>query len=108
MSMTTATQTKAAKMANEITVGSKVRSYDSQYPERQQVTGEFANYVEGTVTGTREIEGCTRYEILVERDLHRGVEVTGKHSRCGAAVYPPVNGTRTLFGEVLNGVEVIR
>lgn len=93
---------------NEIKIGDRVRSFDSQYPERQQLEGEFANYVEGVVTGTREIEGCTRYEILVDRDVFQGREITGPNSRTGAAVYPPVNGTRTLFGEVLNGVEVIR
>lgn len=92
---------------SEIKVGSKVRSYDSQYPERQQLEGEFANYVEGEVIGFAEVEGCTRYQIRVERDLHRGELVTGDHSRAGQVVVPPVNGTKTIFGETLNGVELI-
>ncbi len=89
----------------EIVVGTKVRSFDFALgPDGRALTGERACYIEGVVTGFERLEGCDRYEIKVTRDVFGGKEDS---RRVGATIYPPVNGTPTWSGRVMDGVEVI-
>ena len=86
-----------------IKTGDRVRSFDF---EGRALTGERACYVEGIVEGFRDLEGCQRYAIVVERRVFGGVEVEVENEeRC----FPPVNGNWTLFSEsgVTDGVELI-
>ena len=88
-----------------ISVGDRVRSFDFARDGRgRQLLGERACYVEGIVEGFKDIEGCPRYEIRVERKVWAGEEVA-EPRRC--FVYPPVNGTPKSFGGVCDGVEVV-
>lgn len=81
----------------EIIPGTRVRSFDF---DGRDVEGERACFVEGTVVGFCELEGCTRYDILVDRRVFGGEDRT----REGERVFPPVNGTPKLFGGVCDGV----
>jgi len=93
-------------MANEIRVGDTVRSFDF---ESHDVEGSRACYVEGRVTAITEHDdngnpwGCPRYRIEVTRCVFGG-EPRERHA---AVVFPPVNGTPTLMGDVCNSVERI-
>jgi len=60
-------------------------------------------YVEGVVESFVEREGCPRYEIRVDRDVFGGEDFD---RRVGNLVYPPVNGTPSLFGDECNNVEL--
>jgi hypothetical protein len=82
---------------NEIKVGDKVRSFD--FEGRRNLTGERACYIEGVVMGFREIEGCQRYEIKLTRRVFGGED-----GPFAGTMYPPVNGTSTLFGDTTDGV----
>jgi len=82
----------------KISVNDKVRSFDFA---GRDLEGERACYIEGTVVAMGEvIEGCARYEIMVERQVFGGKELTGEHSLVGHPVYPPLNGTPTWGDEV--------
>lgn len=85
---------------NEITVGTKVRSFDF---ECHDLTGERACFVEGTVVGFAEKDGCERYAIHIERAIFGGKKAKPHTSH----IYPPKNGTSKLFGGECNGVEVV-
>ena len=93
----------------EITIGSKVRSFDfaETFEDgtqiRRELEGEMACYVEGLVTAINEERGYNRYEIVVTRDVFGGEET---ERRVGNFVYPPVNGTPGMFS-VCNGVELV-
>jgi len=107
-----------------ISIGTKVRSFDFphvwDFPDPKDTSddpapthrtgfdlhGDRACYVEGTVIeiGPRDEYDCPRYHILVSRDVFGGEERTG---RVDTLVYPPVNGTPTLFGSSTDSVEVI-
>jgi len=89
---------------SEIKVGDKVRSFDFADGEwGRDLTGERACYVEGQVISIGMImEGCPRYEILVERDVFGGEE---SDRRVGTQVYPPVNGTPSTMGGPTDFVE---
>lgn len=90
----------------EIQIGDKVRSFD--FPDRSRnLTGETAAYVEGVVEDFEEFGGCQCYSIRVTRDVFRGDDMELQFSRAGSIVVAPVNGTKTLFGDVTNGVEKI-
>ena len=78
-----------------IEVGNRVRSYDFQRNREC--------YVEGIVEGFERLEGCERYKIRVERKVWAGEEVENPYR---GHVYPPLNGTPSLFGEC-NGVELV-
>lgn len=78
---------------HDILVGQRVRSYD--------FAGVENCYAEGTVEGVEPRQGCLRYRLRVERRVMNGREL----ARHEAVVYPPVNGTPTLFGTVTNLVE---
>ena len=80
-----------------IQVGSKVRSFD--FPLSRDC------YVEGTVEGFKEVEGCDRYVIRVDRKVWRDEEedILGRFPY----VYPPVNGTPRLLGGVTDFVEAV-
>jgi hypothetical protein len=87
----------------EIQIGDRVRSYDFE--------GRKDNYIEGTVRdiivddGRGPFDG-DRYQVEVERVVWDNEDFTGKVA--GAPfVFPPVNGTRKLFGGETNGVELI-
>ncbi len=81
----------------EIAVGSLVRSFD--FEERSDC------FVDGWLEGVREIEGCDRYRIRVVQRVVDGVvmAVTGEE-----LVYPPVNGTVSLFGRTFDRVMVLQ
>jgi len=98
---------------SSIKVGDKVRSYD--FPD-----GLRTSWVEGVVAAITEpgvdcvvrlndeapqvvrFDDCPRYAILVTRAVWAG----GESDQQGF-VFPPVNGTPKLFGEVCDGVEAI-
>ena len=88
------------KQVTAIVPGTRVRSFDF---DNQDLTGERACFVEGTVVGFCEIGGCTRYDILVDRRVFGGEDSTRGSER----VFPPVNGTPNLRGGVCNGVVAI-
>lgn len=81
-------------------VGDRVRSFD--FADRS-LDGPRACYMEGQITGLKEIEGCWRYKIEVNRCVGGGKE----QDRFPAVIYPPVNGTPTMMGRITDGVEVI-
>lgn len=91
-----------AEECEQIAVGDFVRSYDFDTHEDC--------YVEGKVQAIGEVmEGCERYEIFVlkrifggERIDHGGGKVAGDN-----LCFPPVNGTRHLFGGYCNGVRKV-
>jgi hypothetical protein len=90
-----------------IGVGDKVRSWDSEAPERRNLQG---NWVEGIVEGIGpygEHDNCPRYAIRVVADYWHGEQRSGEHSRVGMVVYPPVNGSRSFGGSLANGVELL-
>ena len=89
-----------------IEVGSKVRSFDFARDGRgRDLEGERACYVEGVVEGFKEVEGCERYIVRVDRKVFGGEEedILGRFPY----VYPPVNGTPRLMGGTTNCVELI-
>ena len=89
-----------------IQVGSKVRSFDfARGDGGRELEGERACYVEGIVEGFKEVEGCERYIVRVDRKVFGGEEedILGRFPY----VYPPVNGTPKLFGGVCDGVELV-
>ena len=88
-----------------IQVGSKVRSFDFARDGRgRQLEGERACYIEGVVKGFKDLEGCKRYVIRVDRKVWAGEEVENPYR---GNVYPPVNGTPTSLGGVCDGVELV-
>lgn len=92
-----------------IAVGSKVRSFDFAVPGKawgRDLDGERAAYVEGTLVGYEEREGCLRAVIDVDRDVFGGKEKSGEYSRVGETVYPPANGVGYGFtGEATDFIE---
>jgi hypothetical protein len=91
----------------EIQVGNRVRSFDfADGPDGRALEGERACYVEGTVMDIVEATdgGYDRYRILVDRDVFGGKELD---NRVGNEVFPPVNGTPTLFSGDTDFVELI-
>ena len=85
----------------EITVGTKVRSFD--FVGNKDISGLRACFVEGEVIDFRKVEGCDRYVIKVTRRVFAGEE----QEDFSPQVIPPVNGTPSLFSGPTNGVEVI-
>ena len=81
-------------------IGDRVRSFDF---ECHDLEGERACYMEGQVVGLEQVEGCWRYKIEVRKSIFRGMDMTDFPS----VIYPPVNGTPRLFGDVCNGVVAI-
>ena len=75
----------------EITVGTRVRSYDFAHSRDC--------YVEGVVQAVGELvpHSCARYSIKVDKDVFRGVDYT-VGGRVGQTVFPPVNGTPSFQG----------
>lgn len=89
-----------------VTVGCIVRSFD--FPDRSRDTeGENACFVEGEVVeiGRFDFE-CDRYKIKVKRVVFGGETITDAPNRPDF-VYPPLNGTPTWGGGVVNCVEVV-
>ena len=86
-------------MTDQININDTVRSFD--FHMHRELEGETACYVEGVVEGFREVEGCTRYDIKVTRAVFGGEEVEVEE---GERVFPPLNGTRTTMGRVMDGV----
>lgn len=91
---------------DEINVGDSVRSFDF---DSHDLTGDRACYVEGVVEAIVKMEGCDRYAIRMTRRVFAGVEQAAQWwpRREDGMFYPPVNGTKKLFGGVTNGVEKI-
>lgn len=90
----------------EIGIGMHVRSFDF---DSHDLSGPRACYVEGVVESivrADEVNGfdCDRYKIAVNRAVFGGVE----REKMPTHVYPPLNGTPTLFGDETNNVEIIR
>lgn len=85
----------------EISIGSKVRSFDFHY--MRDLEGPRSCYMEGQVVGFEEVEGCTRYKIEVNRCVGAGKE----RDNYPAFIYPPVNGTPTMMGRITDGVELL-
>lgn len=81
----------------EIHIGDRVRSYD--------FGRDRECFIEGVVEGIQRLEGCDRYKIRVQRKVWAGAEVEDPYD---GHVFPPVNGTRKLFGGVCDLVERIR
>jgi len=82
-------------MNDTIKVGDAVRSYDFD--------GRTDCYVEGVVVAIKMPHGMDavkRYEIKVARQVFGGDEIADHAD----FVYPPINGTPTLFGRECNGV----
>src|SRR4051812_16945701 len=89
--------------STEIKEGARVRSYD--FPGNGMENGLFFRsdcYVVGVVVsvGAIEHEGCPRYEIAIEGAVFGGKPIMARTTK----IIPPVNGTRTLFGGVCDGV----
>jgi hypothetical protein len=81
-----------------ICVGTKVRSFD--FDRNRAVTGPDACYVEGVVESVvTEGFDCPRYKVRVTCRIFSGEPAEGADF-----VFPPVNGTPTLFGDVTNNV----
>ena len=81
-----------------ITIGTKVRSFDF---EGHELEGKRACYVEGIVTGIKKSEGfCDRYIIAVDRQVFAGKEIEPRMTE----VFPPINGTPSLFSGPTNYV----
>jgi len=107
-------QTQIQVPARPIKIGDKVRSYD--FPD-----GRRTSYVEGVVEHITEVDvdtlvrvgaldaevvcfhDCRRYVIRVERAVWSGKDAEVR----APVVFPPVNGTPKLFGDVCNGVELV-
>lgn len=97
-------------LGQEIQVGDHVRSFDFAMTGimrdgtigRTETTGEYACYVDGEVEAIGEdvMEGCPRYRIRVVS------QTVGGEPRADLPdyVYPPVNGTKSLFGDRCCGV----
>ncbi len=82
-------------------IGDRVRSFD--FKDNKDLEGKRACFMEGQITGIEQVEGCWRYKIEVRRCVGGGVEQTN----FPAVIYPPINGTRRMFGGVCDGVEKI-
>jgi len=91
-------------MANEITVGTKVRSFDF---DDHSIEGERACYVEGEVVGFAHKEGCERYVIFVTKRVFGGKTKDIGRTPPETHVYPPVNGIPKTFGGVTDFVEAV-
>lgn len=90
---------KEADMS-KIKIGMKVRSWDSDIRE-----GVHAHGIIGTIKSlaSDEFKDCSRYEIEVESYFSECDGVVAVEEPF--TVYPPVNGTRTSLGSVMNCVE---
>ena len=62
-----------------ISVGDRVRSFD--FPYCRDLDGQRACFVEGRVVDFKELEGCQRYVIDVERCVFGGKAVSYTHLR---------------------------
>ena len=93
---------------SEIVVGSRVRSFD--FPYNRDLEGDRACYVEGTVEAMGwmdDFRDCPRYKIKVERKVWGGENVSLSREEETHHVFPPVNGTPRLGGDVCDGVVLI-
>jgi hypothetical protein len=93
--------TETTKTIETIRAGDRVRSYDFE--------GCDDCYAEGVVERAGrfdEFPDCDRYKILVDRVVFNGT-ADPKDRGIGRHVYPPVNGTKTWGGGVMNGVRKI-
>lgn len=84
----------------KIEIGDRVRAYDFEEDD--------TCYVEGVVEAIVEEEAdCARYKIKMERRVLQNVERPYSW-KDEPYVYPPVNGTLTLFGNRTNYVIRVR
>lgn len=92
---------------SEVKVGDKVRSHD--FPMMgKALEGENAYYMEGVVVaihsnGIVGVGNYPAYEIDIDKRVVNG-EVLPVVGDC--KIYPPVNGTDSLFGAT-SGVEIV-
>jgi hypothetical protein len=99
-----------------LTVGQRVRSFDfplitpGNVVLGMETDSERAAYVEGVLEaiGNDRLEGCQRYRILVDRVVIGGEDqpdrvLPGQFRK----IFPPLNGTPAMFGEVTCGVVAI-
>lgn len=102
----TMTQENTATVA-KINVGDHVRSFDFAATNNRNLTGPHSAYCEGQVIGYKWVEGCDRYEIAVSQIISGGkfVPLNNLIDETGMfCVYPPINGTPTLLGNICDGV----
>jgi len=96
--------TTTAPKTAEFKTGDLVISHDNV---DGPLDGRPASYVLGQIRGTHVADdGTTRWHLSIvgDRDGERWVD-DPSFSRNGHAVFPPVNGTPRLFGDVTRGVE---
>lgn len=86
---------KDPTLADKIEVGDLVRSYDFESTDDC--------YIEGTVMGFVEHEGCQRYRI---DGVFRVFD--GKQTIVQREIIPPVNGTARMMGGYCNGVRKVK
>jgi len=93
------------KKFKKFKVNDKVRAHD--FEGNLEVGTTNACYVEGIVLDivrVVEIGGCMCYELKCTKKVFGGEEI---ERGVGEKVWSPVNGTKTMFGKVLNQVELV-
>ncbi len=85
-------------MDAKIEIGMRVRSFDF---EGRDLEGDRACYQDGIVIGIGRFDfpDCDRYQIFVQRRIWAGApeELAGSDPVDSRLIYPPVNGTPTMF-----------
>jgi len=87
---------------SEIKVGDTVRSFDFEFVDNC--------YIEGKVIDFHFIEGCERCMIELDKKIFNGKDTTEdylKQVNGDRLVYPPINGTPSWMGDVLNNIKKI-
>jgi len=82
------------ELAEKIEVGDLVRSYDFEFSDDC--------YLEGTVIGLIDFEGCPRYRIAAVFKVWEG-----EQKMIEREIIPPVNGTPRMMGGYCNGVRKV-
>lgn len=100
----------------DIPLFSHVRSFDFSREDRgRDLTGKHACFVEGVLCSIVpvgedfagfQVRDCPRFAIRVTHRVFSGEVQTGEDRE--EWVFPPVNGTKSWLGGVMNCVEVIK
>lgn len=96
-------------LGRAIEVGTRVRAFDFAEVLGETIyglstTGDRVAYMEGIVEAIGEdvIEGCPRYRIRIEQVV-RGANASAPRDY-EKTIFPPLNGTPTVFGRATFGV----